>query len=70
MIFPRCYQVYRLNARLKSQGPARLARGNRGRKPAYTIPDDIREPARMFSLRRRPLRHYIKNFLLSMYCRV
>jgi hypothetical protein len=27
-------QVYRLKARLKSQGPASLAHGNRGRKPA------------------------------------
>ncbi|WP_422449282.1 helix-turn-helix domain-containing protein [Thermoanaerobacterium sp. DL9XJH110] len=36
-------QVYRLKARLKSQGPASLAHGNRGRKPAHTIPDDVRQ---------------------------
>jgi len=34
--------VYRLKARLKTSGPAALAHGNRGRKPAHTIPDDIR----------------------------
>ncbi|MDI3481779.1 MAG: hypothetical protein PWQ97_1434, partial [Tepidanaerobacteraceae bacterium] len=36
-------QVYRLKARLQSQGPASLAHGNRGRKPAHTIPDDVRQ---------------------------
>lgn len=34
--------VWRLKARLKSFGPAALAHGNRGRKPAHAIPDDIR----------------------------
>jgi len=34
--------VWRLKARLKSFGPAALAHGNRGRKPAHTIPDHIR----------------------------
>jgi len=34
--------VYRLKTRLKKYGPASLAHGNRGRKPAHTIPDDIR----------------------------
>jgi transposase len=35
--------VYRLKAKLKNYGPASLAHGNRGRKPAHTIPEDIRQ---------------------------
>lgn len=35
--------VYRLKARLREHGPASLAHGNRGRKPAHTIPEDIRQ---------------------------
>lgn len=35
--------VYRLKARLREHGPASLAHGNRGRKPAHTIPEHIRQ---------------------------
>ncbi len=35
--------VYRLKAKLREHGPASLAHGNRGRKPAHTIPEDIRQ---------------------------
>lgn len=35
--------VKRLKARFKDQGPEGLAHGNRGRKPAHTIPDPIRQ---------------------------
>lgn len=35
--------VYRLKAKLRKHGPDSLAHGNRGRKPAHTIPDDIRQ---------------------------
>ncbi|MGB9787189.1 MAG: ISNCY family transposase, partial [Infirmifilum uzonense] len=35
--------IYRLKARLQELGPASLAHGNRGRKPAHTIPDNIRQ---------------------------
>jgi len=35
--------VYRLKARLREHGPASFAHGNRGRKPAHTIPEDIRQ---------------------------
>lgn len=42
-------QVYRLKARLQSQGPASLAHQNRGRKPAHSIPDDIRKQAIFFA---------------------
>jgi len=36
-------QVKRLKKRLKLFGPESLAHGNRGRKPAHTIPDHIRQ---------------------------
>ncbi|WP_245574413.1 helix-turn-helix domain-containing protein, partial [Desulfovirgula thermocuniculi] len=36
-------QVYRLKAKLREHGPAALAHGNRGRKPAHAIPDEVRQ---------------------------
>lgn len=35
--------VKRLKARFKDQGPEGLVHGNRGRKPAHTIPDSVRQ---------------------------
>ncbi|MDN5332457.1 MAG: hypothetical protein PWP45_1682, partial [Tepidanaerobacteraceae bacterium] len=35
--------VYRLKAKFKEHSPASLAHGNRGRKPDYAIPDNIRQ---------------------------
>lgn len=36
-------QVYRLKAELRSQGPAALAHGNRGRKPVHAVPEEVRQ---------------------------
>ncbi|GFN22016.1 hypothetical protein TAMC210_03320 [Thermanaeromonas sp. C210] len=35
--------AYRLKTKLQTSGPAGLAHGNRGRKPAHAIPDNIRQ---------------------------
>ncbi|WP_236713090.1 ISNCY family transposase [Neomoorella mulderi] len=35
--------AYRLKAKLQTSGPAGLAHGNRGRKPAHALPDNIRQ---------------------------
>ncbi|MCL6477896.1 MAG: ISNCY family transposase [Peptococcaceae bacterium] len=35
--------AYRLKAKLQTSGPAGLTHGNRGRKPAHALPDNIRQ---------------------------
>ncbi len=36
-------QTYRLVAEFRSEGPRAVVHGNRGRKPAHTAPDEVRE---------------------------
>jgi hypothetical protein len=35
-------QIFRLKGKMKTQGISALVHGNRERKPAHTIPDDLR----------------------------
>ena len=36
-------QIFRLKAKVKAQGPAALAHGNRGRQPPHALPQDLRQ---------------------------